>query len=45
MPGEVPDAGSRRQVTGYVDAVLADAAISVVLSGVRVPRMNSIMER
>jgi hypothetical protein len=27
------------------DAVLADAAISVVLSGVRVPRMNSIMER
>ena len=27
------------------DAILADAGITVVLSGVRVPRMNSIMER
>ncbi|MEN3615298.1 integrase core domain-containing protein [Plantactinospora sp. ZYX-F-223] len=27
------------------DAILADAAISVVLSGVRIPRMNSMMER
>ena len=27
------------------DAVLADAGIKVVLSGVRMPRMNSIMER
>jgi hypothetical protein len=27
------------------DSVLADAAITVVLSGVRMPRMNSIMER
>ncbi|MGC9671357.1 integrase core domain-containing protein [Planosporangium sp. 12N6] len=27
------------------DAVLADAGSDVVLSGVRVPRMNSIMER
>ena len=27
------------------DAVLADAGIEVVLSGVRIPRMNSIMER
>ena len=27
------------------DAVLADAGIEVVLSGVRMPRMNSIMER
>jgi len=27
------------------DAILADAGIAVVLSGVRVPRMNSIMER
>ncbi|MFJ3221708.1 integrase core domain-containing protein [Kitasatospora sp. NPDC086801] len=27
------------------DAVLADAGIQVVLSGVRMPRMNSIMER
>jgi hypothetical protein len=28
-----------------VDAILADAAIAVVLSGVRMPRMNSIMEQ
>lgn len=27
------------------DAILADAGIQVVLSGVRLPRMNSIMER
>ena len=27
------------------DVVLADAGIEVVLSGVRMPRMNSIMER
>ncbi|MET7426405.1 integrase core domain-containing protein [Dactylosporangium sp. NPDC005555] len=27
------------------DAVLADAGIDVVLSGIQVPRMNSIMER
>ncbi len=27
------------------DAVLADAGIQVVLSGVRIPRMNSVMER
>jgi len=27
------------------DAILADAGINVVLSGVRMPRMNSIMER
>jgi putative transposase len=27
------------------DAILADAGIDVVLSGVRMPRMNSIMER
>ena len=28
-----------------VDAVLADAGIDLILSGVRMPRMNSIMER
>jgi putative transposase len=28
-----------------LDAILADAGIAVVLSGVRIPRMNSIMER
>ncbi|MEU7876537.1 integrase, partial [Dactylosporangium sp. NPDC049140] len=27
------------------DAILADAGTTVVLSGVRMPRMNSIMER
>jgi transposase InsO family protein len=27
------------------DAILADAGIEVVLSGIRMPRMNSIMER
>ncbi|HWO59069.1 MAG TPA: hypothetical protein VNO31_03370 [Umezawaea sp.] len=27
------------------DAVLADAGIQIVLSGVRIPRMNSITER
>src|SRR4051812_40727466 len=27
------------------DAILADAGITVVLSGVRVPRMNTVMER
>ncbi|MEU1569086.1 integrase core domain-containing protein [Streptomyces mirabilis] len=31
--------------TTAFDAVLADAGIEVVLSGVRMPRMNSIMER
>jgi transposase InsO family protein len=28
-----------------LDAILAEAGIAVVLSGVRMPRMNSIMER
>jgi transposase InsO family protein len=28
-----------------VDAVLADAGITVVLTGVRIPRMNALMER
>jgi hypothetical protein len=30
---------------GLFDAVLADAGIEVVLTGVRMPRMNAIMER
>jgi transposase InsO family protein len=30
---------------GLFDAILADAGIEVVLSGVRMPRMNAIMER
>jgi putative transposase len=30
---------------GIFDAILADAGITVVLSGIQVPRMNAIMER
>jgi putative transposase len=30
---------------GLLDAILADAGVKNVLSGVRMPRMNSIMER
>jgi transposase InsO family protein len=30
---------------GMLDAILADAGIKVVLSGIQVPRMNAIMER
>jgi len=30
---------------GIFDAILAEAGITVVLSGVQVPRMNAIMER
>ena len=30
---------------GLFDVILADAGIKTVLSGVRMPRMNSIMER
>ena len=30
---------------GLFDAVLADAGITVVLTGVRMPRMNALMER
>jgi transposase InsO family protein len=51
---DLDDAGCRvkyliRDGTGGTrpgfDAILADAGITVVLSGVRMPRMNSIMER
>ena len=34
-----------RKFPGLFDAIVADAGIDVVLSGVRMPRMNSIMER
>jgi transposase InsO family protein len=30
---------------GLFDAILADAGIKVVLSGVQMPRMNAVMER
>jgi transposase InsO family protein len=51
---DLEDAGCRARILirdrdgkfpGLFDAVLADAGIKVVLSGVRMPRMNSIMER
>jgi len=45
LPGTVPDQGPRREVSGPVRAILADAGIEVLLTGVRIPRMNSITER
>ena len=51
---DLEDAGSRARFlirdrdgkfTGLFDAVLKDAGIETVLSGVQMPRMNSIMER
>ena len=51
---DLEDAGCRarflirdrdRKFPGLFDAILADAGIDVVLSGVRMPRMNSIMAR
>ena len=49
---DIEDAGCRARYLirdrdgkfpGLFDAILADAGIRVVLSGVRMPRMNSIM--
>ena len=51
---DLEDAGSRARFLirdrdgkfpGLFDAVLKDAGIETVLSGVQMPRMNSIMER
>jgi putative transposase len=42
---QIFDPRSGRQVPELFDAVLADAGIKVVLSGIQTPRMNSIMER
>ena len=51
---DLEDAGSRARFLirdrdgkfpGLFDAILADAGIKVVLSGVQMPRMNAIMER
>jgi transposase InsO family protein len=51
---DLEDAGCRARLlirdrdgkfAALFDAVLADAGIEVVLTGVRMPRMNSIMER
>jgi putative transposase len=45
VPGTVLDPGPGREFPQLVDAVLADVGIEVVLTGVRMPRMNAIMER
>ncbi|MGW0883989.1 integrase core domain-containing protein [Streptomyces sp. NPDC002671] len=45
LPGQVPDPGPGREVPALFDAVLMNAGVDVVLTKVRVPRMNSIMER
>ena len=51
---DLEDAGSRARFlirgrdgkfSGLFDAVVADAGIKVVLSGVQMPRMNAVMER
>ena len=51
---DLDDAGCRKRFLirdrdgkfpGLFDVILADAGIDVVLSGVRMPRMNSIIER
>jgi len=51
---DLEDAGARARFLirdrdgkypGLFDAVLADSGIEVVLSGIRIPRMNAIMER
>jgi hypothetical protein len=41
----VSDPRPRRKVPALFDAILAAAGIQVVLGGVRIPRMNAIMER
>jgi hypothetical protein len=43
LAGTVPDPGPRRKVPRLSDAILNDAGIEVVPSGIRMPRMNSIM--
>ncbi|XVS61864.1 integrase core domain-containing protein [Actinosynnema sp. CA-299493] len=41
----LPDPRPDRKFPALFDAVLTDAGIQVVLSGVRIPHMNAIMER
>ncbi|MFI9842559.1 integrase core domain-containing protein [Nonomuraea sp. NPDC051941] len=43
--GDIADQLGARPLGGEFDAVLADAGVRVVTSGVRIPRMNSIVER
>jgi transposase InsO family protein len=42
---DLQDAGSGAKFTAAFDAVLSDAGVRIVTSGVRILRMNSIMER
>jgi putative transposase len=51
---DLEDAGSRARFLirdrdgkfpGLFDAILGDAGIEIVLSGVQMPRMNAVMER
>jgi hypothetical protein len=44
-PGAVLDRDRDGRFPGLFDTVLNDAGIETVLSGVQMPRMNSIMER
>nr|BFE56526.1 hypothetical protein GCM10020063_010520 [Dactylosporangium thailandense] len=45
MPGEVPDPRPDSKFPALFDAVLKDAGVEIVLSGIRIPHMNAIMER
>jgi transposase InsO family protein len=45
LPGKVHDPDRDGKYPALFDHVLNDAGIEVVLSGARMPRMNSIMER
>jgi transposase InsO family protein len=45
MPGPVLNPGPGRKFPDMFDVILSDAGIKVVLTGVRIPRMNAIMER
>ena len=45
MPGAVVDPGPYGKYPRLFGAVLADAGIKIMLTGVRMPRTNAIMER
>jgi putative transposase len=42
---DVPDPGRDSRYTAAFDAVLGDEGIAVTKTGIRIPRMNAIMER
>jgi putative transposase len=45
MPRQIPHPRPDGKYPALFDAILADAGVTVLLNGVRVPRMNSTMER